>query len=113
MLVAINPYRLLGIYGPEVIRAYSGKAQGELVPHIFAVAESAYRSLALNAKSQSIIISGESGSGKTESAKYCMRYFAQVGGSASGAQIERRVLATNPISEAFGNAKTIRNDNRC
>uniref|UniRef100_G3VKW4 Myosin VB n=3 Tax=Sarcophilus harrisii TaxID=9305 RepID=G3VKW4_SARHA len=84
---------------------------GDIDPHIFAVAEEAYKQMARDEKNQSIIVSGESGAGKTVSAKYAMRYFATVGGSASETNIEEKVLASSPIMEAIGNAKTTRNDN--
>ncbi|XP_075389346.1 unconventional myosin-Vb [Tenrec ecaudatus] len=111
VLVAINPYEQLPIYGQDVIYAYSGQNMGDMDPHIFAVAEEAYKQMARDEKNQSIIVSGESGAGKTVSAKYAMRYFATVGGSASDTNIEERVLASSPIMEAIGNAKTTRNDN--
>uniref|UniRef100_A0A4W3GZS6 Unconventional myosin-Va-like n=1 Tax=Callorhinchus milii TaxID=7868 RepID=A0A4W3GZS6_CALMI len=111
VLVAINPYEQLPLYGDDVIYAYSGHNVGDMDPHIFAVAEEAYKQLAREGKNQSIIISGESGAGKTMSAKCTMRYFATVGGSAGDTNVEERVLASNPIMEAFGNAKTTRNDN--
>ncbi|XP_007942045.2 unconventional myosin-Vb [Orycteropus afer afer] len=111
VLVAINPYEQLPIYGQDVIYAYSGQNMGDMDPHIFAVAEEAYKQMARDEKNQSIIVSGESGAGKTVSAKYAMRYFATVGGSASETNIEERVLASSPIMEAIGNAKTTRNDN--
>lgn len=112
ILVAINPYQDLPIYGPDIIRAYRGHSMGELEPHIFAVSEEAYAKLEREKSNISIIVSGESGAGKTVSAKYAMRYFAAVGGSESETQIERKVLASSPIMEAIGNAKTTRNDNR-
>ncbi|TSQ12723.1 Unconventional myosin-Vb [Bagarius yarrelli] len=111
VLVAINPYEQLPIYGEEVINAYSGQNMGDMDPHIFAVAEEAYKQMARDEKNQSIIVSGESGAGKTVSAKYAMRYFATVGGSASDTNVEEKVLASSPIMEAIGNAKTTRNDN--
>ncbi|KAM9098682.1 unconventional myosin-Vb isoform X1 [Sarcophilus harrisii] len=111
VLVAINPYEQLPIYGQDVIYAYSGQNMGDIDPHIFAVAEEAYKQMARDEKNQSIIVSGESGAGKTVSAKYAMRYFATVGGSASETNIEEKVLASSPIMEAIGNAKTTRNDN--
>uniref|UniRef100_I3MXL9 Unconventional myosin-Vb n=1 Tax=Ictidomys tridecemlineatus TaxID=43179 RepID=I3MXL9_ICTTR len=111
VLVAINPYEQLPIYGQDVIYAYSGQNMGDMDPHIFAVAEEAYKQMARDEKNQSIIVSGESGAGKTVSAKYAMRYFATVGGSASETNIEEKVLASSPIMEAIGNAKTTRNDN--
>ncbi|XP_057382659.1 unconventional myosin-Vb isoform X1 [Balaenoptera acutorostrata] len=111
VLVAINPYEQLPIYGQDVIYAYSGQNMGDMDPHIFAVAEEAYKQMARDEKNQSIIVSGESGAGKTVSAKYAMRYFATVSGSASDTNIEEKVLASSPIMEAIGNAKTTRNDN--
>ncbi|XP_059197972.1 unconventional myosin-Vb [Centropristis striata] len=111
VLVAINPYDQLPIYGEEVIDAYSGQDMGDMEPHIFSVAEEAYRTMTREEKNQSIIISGESGSGKTVSAKFTMRYFAVVGGAAQQTSVEERVLASNPIMESIGNAKTTRNDN--
>lgn len=111
VLVAINPYEQLPIYGEDVIYAYSGQNMGDMDPHIFAVAEEAYKQMARDEKNQSIIVSGESGAGKTVSAKYAMRYFATVGGSASETNVEEKVLASSPIMEAIGNAKTTRNDN--
>ncbi|XP_054664937.1 unconventional myosin-Vb isoform X2 [Grus americana] len=111
VLVAINPYGQLPIYEQDVIYAYSGQNMGDMDPHIFAVAEEAYKQMARDEKNQSIIVSGESGAGKTVSAKYTMRFFATVGGSASETNIEAKVLASSPIMEAIGNAKTTRNDN--
>ncbi|XP_015604628.1 unconventional myosin-Va isoform X2 [Cephus cinctus] len=111
VLVAFNPYNELPIYGNDTIWAYRGQAMGDLEPHIFAVAEEAYTKLERERHDQSIIVSGESGAGKTVSAKYAMRYFATVGGSSTETQVEKKVLASSPIMEAIGNAKTTRNDN--
>ncbi|XP_058257243.1 unconventional myosin-Vb isoform X1 [Hemibagrus wyckioides] len=111
VLVALNPYEQLPIYGEEVIDAYSGQDMADMDPHIFSIAEDAYRTMIREEKNQSIIISGESGSGKTVSAKFTMRYFAVVGGAAQQTSVEEKVLASNPIMEAIGNAKTTRNDN--
>ncbi|XP_078283533.1 unconventional myosin-Va [Rhinoraja longicauda] len=111
VLVAINPYEQLPIYGEDIINAYSGQNMGDMDPHIFAVAEEAYKQMARDERNQSIIVSGESGAGKTVSAKYAMRYFATVSGSASETNVEAKVLASNPIMESIGNAKTTRNDN--
>ena len=111
VLVAVNPFCELNIYGEQAIQTYHqsiGSAQ--LDPHIYAVAEDAYSKLERESRNQSIIVSGESGAGKTVSAKYAMRYFASIAGSDSS-NIEQKVLASNPIMEAIGNAKTIRNDN--
>uniref|UniRef100_A0A6Q2XDB4 Myosin VC n=1 Tax=Esox lucius TaxID=8010 RepID=A0A6Q2XDB4_ESOLU len=111
ILVAVNPYKQLHIYGDAVIHAYSGQNMGDMDPHIFAVAEEAYKQMARNNKNQSIIVSGESGAGKTVSARFAMRYFAMVSKSGSKTRVEDKVLASNPITEAIGNAKTTRNDN--
>ncbi|XP_075821360.1 unconventional myosin-Vc isoform X6 [Microtus pennsylvanicus] len=111
ILVAMNPYKQLPIYGDAIIHAYSGQNMGDMDPHIFAVAEEAYKQMARNNRNQSIIVSGESGAGKTVSARYAMRYFATVSKSSSNAHVEDKVLASNPITEAVGNAKTTRNDN--
>uniref|UniRef100_A0A8C2I065 Myosin VAb n=1 Tax=Cyprinus carpio TaxID=7962 RepID=A0A8C2I065_CYPCA len=111
ILVAINPYESLSIYGSDIISAYSGQNMGDMDPHIFAVSEEAYKQMARDEKNQSIIVSGESGAGKTVSAKYAMRYFATVSGSSAEASVEEKVLASSPIMEAIGNAKTTRNDN--
>lgn len=111
ILVAVNPYKELHVYGDAVIHAYSGQNMGDMDPHIFAVAEEAYKQMARNHKNQSIIVSGESGAGKTVSARYAMRYFAVVSKSGSKTRVEDKVLASNPVTEAIGNAKTTRNDN--
>ncbi|XP_010785809.1 unconventional myosin-Va-like [Notothenia coriiceps] len=99
VLVAINPYEPLQIYGSDIINAYSGQNTGDMDPHIFAVAEEAYKQMARDERNQSIIVSGESGAGKTVSAKYAMRYFATVSGTTSEANVEQKVLASNPIME--------------
>ncbi|XP_041853672.1 unconventional myosin-Vc [Melanotaenia boesemani] len=111
ILVAVNPYKQLPIYGDAIIHAYSGQNMGDMDPHIFAVAEEAYKQMVRNHKNQSIIVSGESGAGKTVSARYAMRYFAVVSKSGSKTRVEDKVLASNPVTEAIGNAKTTRNDN--
>ncbi|XP_074020109.1 unconventional myosin-Vb-like [Numenius arquata] len=111
ILVAINPYKPLPIYEEEVIYAYSGHETGDMDPHIFALAEEAYKQMVRFGKNQSLIISGESGAGKTVSAKYAMRYFTTIGGCLGDSSMEDKVLASSPIMEAFGNAKTTRNDN--
>uniref|UniRef100_A0A8C3CI02 Uncharacterized protein n=1 Tax=Cairina moschata TaxID=8855 RepID=A0A8C3CI02_CAIMO len=111
ILVAINPYKPLPIYEEEVIYAYSGREMGDMDPHIFALAEEAYKQMVRFGRNQSLIISGESGAGKTASAKYAMRYFTTVGGCLGDSSMEEKVLASSPVMEAFGNAKTTRNDN--
>uniref|UniRef100_A0A0N5B614 Myosin motor domain-containing protein n=1 Tax=Strongyloides papillosus TaxID=174720 RepID=A0A0N5B614_STREA len=119
VLVAINPYcDCSNLYGDEVIKVYSGvgKQVRGLDPHIYAISEEAYYDLCEYGKNQSIIVSGESGAGKTVSAKFVMRYLATVASNWKENEkneigIEKKVLASNPIMEAIGNAKTIRNDN--
>ena len=111
VLVAINPYEYLPLFSQEVIDTYQGKTPAEMDPHVFAIAEDAFTCLFRDNKSQSIIVSGESGAGKTVNAKFAMRYFASVGGAANETQIEKKILASNPLMEAIGNAKTTRNDN--
>ena len=129
MLVSVNPFRdcklcisfsrplgtdlLVGIYTDQVLDSYRGKNRLETPPHVFAVAESAYYNMNAYKDNQCVIISGESGAGKTEAAKRIMQYIASVsGGSDSSIQeIKDMVLATNPLLESFGNAKTLRNNN--
>ncbi|KAL1920571.1 uncharacterized protein VTP21DRAFT_948 [Calcarisporiella thermophila] len=119
VLIAVNPFERVDLYGPETVKAYSGARRGELPPHLFAIAEDAFRCMLREKQNQTIVVSGESGAGKTMSAKYIMRYFASAEDHALGDgavtvdtfRIEKQILATNPIMEAFGNAKTTRNDN--
>ncbi|KAF9181513.1 Myosin type-2 heavy chain 1 [Haplosporangium sp. Z 767] len=119
VLIAANPFARVNLYSQDIIQAYSGRRRGELEPHLFAIAEDAYRCMIRDEKNQTIVVSGESGAGKTVSAKFIMRYFATADDSERGAtaaktgmsETEEQILATNPIMEAFGNAKTTRNDN--
>ncbi|XP_015243373.1 PREDICTED: unconventional myosin-VIIa-like [Cyprinodon variegatus] len=109
ILVAVNPYQLLPIYTPDHIRLYTNRKIGEMPPHIFAIADNCYFNMQRNNKDQCCIISGESGAGKTESTKLILQFLAAISGQHSW--IEQQVLEATPILEAFGNAKTIRNDN--
>uniref|UniRef100_A0A665TAH3 Myosin VIIAa n=1 Tax=Echeneis naucrates TaxID=173247 RepID=A0A665TAH3_ECHNA len=109
ILVAVNPYQLLPIYTADQIRLYTNKKIGEMPPHIFAIADNCYFNMQRNHRDQCCIISGESGAGKTESTKLILQFLAAISGQHSW--IEQQVLEANPILEAFGNAKTIRNDN--
>jgi myosin I len=114
VLVSVNPFRDLGIYTDQVLDSYKNKNRLEMPPHVFAIAESSYYNMKAYKDNQCVIISGESGAGKTEAAKRIMQYIASVsGGGDSGdiKQIKDMVLATNPLLESFGNAKTLRNNN--
>ncbi|XP_054718745.1 myosin heavy chain, muscle-like isoform X3 [Uloborus diversus] len=118
--VAINPYKRFPIYTNRVVQMYKGKRRGEMPPHIFAVSDGAYNDMLQNRENQSMLITGESGAGKTENTKKVIAYFANVGKSAKKdkdssaskkGNLEDQVIQTNPVLEAFGNAKTVRNDN--
>ncbi|KAJ1915867.1 Myosin type-2 heavy chain 1 [Mycoemilia scoparia] len=141
VLVALNPFARVDRYSQHELETYAGRTRGELQPHLFAIAEDAYQGMVRDNKNQTIIVSGESGAGKTMSARYIMRYFATAhddssshsfgsgfghnatadmsisnsSGIGSGIErarsIEEQIMATNPVLESFGNAKTTRNDN--
>merc|ERR1711884_484664 len=113
--IAINPYKRFPIYTLRTMELYVGKRRNECWPHIFAVAEGAYQGLMVQGKNQSILITGESGAGKTENTKKVIAYFAQIGASGKKREgevgLEEKIVQTNPVLEAWGNAKTVRNDN--
>ena len=118
--IAVNPYKRFPIYTMRTVGVYRGKRRNEVPPHIFAIAEGAYHSMCLKCKNQSVLITGESGAGKTENTKKVITYFAFVGstagkkpkaGDVKKASLEDQVVQTNPVLEAYGNAKTVRNDN--
>ncbi|KAM3585942.1 class II myosin [Umbelopsis sp. WA50703] len=113
VLISVNPFKDLGIYTDDVLKSYPGKNLLEMPPHVFAIAESAYHHMNSYKENQCIIISGESGAGKTEAAKRIMQYVATVSGDGSSSikEIKEMVLATNPLLESFGCAKTLRNNN--
>jgi len=110
ILISINPFKLLSIYDVQTMNKYANPNPGKVEPpHTYAVAQSCYYDLNFNKRNQAILISGESGAGKTEVTKQCFHYLAEVAGSETGC--EQRILCANPILEAFGNARTVRNDN--
>ncbi|XP_043998358.1 myosin VIb isoform X3 [Gambusia affinis] len=110
ILIAVNPYYdVPKLYGPDAIKSYQGKSLGTLPPHVYAIADKAYRDMKVLKMSQSIIVSGESGAGKTENTKFVLRYLTTTYGS--GQDIDERIVEANPLLEAFGNAKTVRNNN--
>ncbi|KAI9512881.1 myosin class I heavy chain [Russula earlei] len=113
VLISVNPFRDLGIYSEDVQRRYQGKNRLEVPPHVFGIAESAFYNMNAYKENQCVIISGESGAGKTEAAKRIMQYIAAVSGGQDSSiqQIKEMVLATNPLLESFGCAKTLRNNN--
>ncbi|XP_077131490.1 unconventional myosin-Ib isoform X3 [Ranitomeya variabilis] len=112
VVISLNPYRSLPIYTPDKVEEYRNRNFYELSPHIYALSDEAYRSLRDQDKDQCILITGESGAGKTEASKLVMSYVAAVcGKGAEVNQVKEQLLQSNPVLEAFGNAKTVRNDN--
>ncbi|KAG0062091.1 hypothetical protein BGZ90_003259, partial [Linnemannia elongata] len=112
-LVAVNPYRKLGIYTDEVVLSYKHKKRHEMAPHIFAVSDAAYHDMLQDRDNQSILITGESGAGKTENTKKVIQYLASIAADKNHkiGRLESQILQANPILESFGNAQTIRNNN--
>ncbi|TID13176.1 hypothetical protein CANINC_005032 [Pichia inconspicua] len=115
VLISVNPFRDLGIYTLDVLLSYKNKNRLEVPPHVYAIAENMYHNMIAYNDNQCVIISGESGAGKTEAAKRIMQYIAEVSGSLTTSdsikRIKDMVLATNPLLESFGCAKTLRNNN--
>ncbi|XP_060692585.1 myosin-7-like [Hemiscyllium ocellatum] len=122
--VTVNPYKWLPVYSAPVVAAYKGKRRSEAPPHIYSIADNAYNDMVRNRENQSMLITGESGAGKTVNTKRVIQYFAIVaalgeGGGKKGSQpatktggtLEDQIIEANPAMEAFGNAKTLRNDN--
>ncbi|XP_056399820.1 myosin-10-like isoform X3 [Hyla sarda] len=130
--VVINPYKNLPIYTEQIVEMYRGKKRHEMPPHIYAISETAYRSMLQDREDQSILCTGESGAGKTENTKKVIQFLAHVASSHKGrkeqmesfksvkhknssamsyGELEHQLLQANPILEAFGNAKTVKNDN--
>ncbi|XP_038581115.1 unconventional myosin-Ig [Micropterus salmoides] len=114
VVVSVNPYRQMDIYGKDTIDAYRGRELYENPPHLYAVSDAAYKAMKRRAKDTCIVISGESGAGKTEASKYIMQYIAAITNPSQRAEVEsvkNVLLKSNCVLEAFGNAKTNRNDN--
>ncbi|XP_069510584.1 myosin-4-like [Ambystoma mexicanum] len=122
--VTVNPYKWLPVYHPNVVNAYRGKKRQEAPPHIFSISDNAYQSMLTDRENQSILITGESGAGKTVNTKRVIQYFATIAatgdlaktkeglpGSNLKGTLEDQIISANPLLEAFGNAKTVRNDN--
>ncbi|XP_030645536.1 myosin heavy chain, fast skeletal muscle-like [Chanos chanos] len=118
--VTVNPYKWLPVYNPEVVTAYRGKKRMEVPPHIFALSDNAYQFMLTDRENQSILITGESGAGKTVNTKRVIQYFATIAVSGEKKKesaskmkgtLEDQIIQANPLLEAFGNAKTVRNDN--
>merc|ERR1712013_851675 len=114
ILIAVNPYfEIKNLYSSDTIKSYLGRSLGTQPPHVFAIADKAFRDMKVLKQSQSIIVSGESGAGKTESTKYILKYLCDNYGQSakSAGSLEQKILQANPILESFGNAKTTRNNN--
>merc|ERR1712087_628098 len=116
--IVVNPYKRYPIYTPTCVKLYLGKRRNEVPPHLWAITETAYRNMLTNIKNQSMLITGESGAGKTENTKKVIAYLAAVavppkkkGADEKKVSLEDQIVATNPILESYGNAKTSRNDN--
>uniref|UniRef100_A0A643CF62 Uncharacterized protein n=1 Tax=Balaenoptera physalus TaxID=9770 RepID=A0A643CF62_BALPH len=118
--VTVNPYRWLPIYGARVANMYKGKKRTEMPPHLFSISDIAYHNMLMDAcngrENQSMLITGESGAGKTENTKKVIQYFANIGGTGKQSSdgkgsLEDQIIQANPVLEAFGNAKTTRNNN--
>merc|ERR1712241_1253452 len=114
--IVVNPYKRFPIYTATVVKLYLGKRRNEVPPHLWAITETAYRNMLTNNKDQSMLITGESGAGKTENTKKVISYLAMVAAPKKASatkkvSLEDQIVATNPILESYGNAKTARNDN--
>ena len=117
ILISVNPFKLLPLYTPEKLELYRNGSRG-LPPHVFAIASNAYKSMLSESNDQSVVISGESGAGKSEATKLILQFLTDVSSKSHtptaghvNSTLEQQILAANPILEAFGNAKTLRNNN--
>uniref|UniRef100_A0A8C9TRL9 Osteoclast-stimulating factor 1 n=1 Tax=Scleropages formosus TaxID=113540 RepID=A0A8C9TRL9_SCLFO len=112
VLISVNPFKQMPYFGDKEVELYQGAAQYENPPHIYALADNMYRNMMIDRENQCVIISGESGAGKTVAAKYIMSYISRVSGGGPRVQhVKDIILQSNPLLEAFGNAKTVRNNN--
>eukprot|EP00002_Diphylleia_rotans_P012413 TRINITY_DN2428_c0_g1_i1.p1 TRINITY_DN2428_c0_g1~~TRINITY_DN2428_c0_g1_i1.p1 ORF type:complete len:1093 (+),score=254.33 TRINITY_DN2428_c0_g1_i1:94-3372(+) len=112
VLISVNPFRNLDIYSDEILREYGNRSRTEMPPHVYAISEESYRNMMNEQEHQCIIISGESGAGKTEAAKKIVHYISEISGKSSGVdKIKQVMMESNPVLEGFGNAKTLRNNN--
>uniref|UniRef100_A0A670ZKC2 Myosin IE n=1 Tax=Pseudonaja textilis TaxID=8673 RepID=A0A670ZKC2_PSETE len=112
VLISVNPFKQMPYFGEREIEMYQGAAQYENPPHIYALADNMYRNMIIDRENQCVIISGESGAGKTVGAKYIMSYISKISGGGPRVQhVKDIILQSNPLLEAFGNAKTVRNNN--
>uniref|UniRef100_A0A8C7K429 Osteoclast-stimulating factor 1 n=1 Tax=Oncorhynchus kisutch TaxID=8019 RepID=A0A8C7K429_ONCKI len=112
VLISVNPFKQLPYFTDREVELYQGAAQYENPPHIYALADNMYRNMMIDCENQCVIISGESGAGKTVAAKYIMGYISKVSGGGPKVQhVKDIILQSNPLLEAFGNAKTVRNNN--
>ncbi|OCT68528.1 hypothetical protein XELAEV_180398312mg, partial [Xenopus laevis] len=118
----VNPYKWLPVYNPEVVAGYRGKKRMETPPHIFSLSDNAYQAMLTDRENQSVLITGESGAGKTVNTKRVIQYFATIAALGDAGKkkelsnslqgnLEDQIIQANPLLEAFGNAKTVRNDN--
>ncbi|CAL9696483.1 unnamed protein product [Knipowitschia caucasica] len=112
VLISVNPFKQMPYFTEREVELYQGAAQYENPPHIYALSDNMYRNMMIEAENQCVIISGESGAGKTVAAKYIMSYISKVSGGGPKVQnVKDIILQSNPLLEAFGNAKTVRNNN--
>ncbi|KFP33334.1 Unconventional myosin-If, partial [Colius striatus] len=109
VLISVNPFKQMPYFTEREIELYQGAAQYENPPHIYALTDNMFRNMLIDGENQCVIISGESGAGKTVAAKYIMGYISKVSGG--GEKVQDIILQSNPLLEAFGNAKTVRNNN--
>lgn len=109
ILVAVNPYKTLPIYTNEILHSYTDHTHGQMPPHMYALADLIYRNMTATGGNQSVVVSGESGAGKTESCRFLIQYFISVTGNTT--RVERQLVHANHVLESFGNACTERNDN--